>query len=130
MTKRDEMIQIYSDYHKMVYGIRPRYNYASYTLEQLEADFERFEEVCEENAKYEAIRLAKAWAKWDALVDKTIHMGAGDYETALKWIVQSYEGEWDMGYIMFQNGLSQYSCDRGRALYNDLEKISQKLPIG
>lgn len=130
MTKRDEMLQIYSDRHKDAYGFRPRYNYGSFTLEQLEADFKTFNEVCEENAKYEAIRLAKAWAKWDALVDKTIHMGAGNYETALRWIVDSYEGEWDMGYIMWQNGLSQYSCDRGRALYNDLENVSQKLPIG
>ena len=130
MTKRDEMIQIYSDFHKEAYGFRPRYDYGSYTLEQLEADFERFEEVCEENAKYEAIRLAKAWAKWDVLVDKTIHMGAGNYETALRWIVDSYDGEWDMSYIMWQNGLSEWDGDRGRALYNELENVSQKLPIG
>ena len=130
MTKRDEMLQIYSDYHKEAYGVRPRYDYWSYTLEELEADFERFGKVFEENAKYEAIRLAKAWSKWDEMVDKTIHMGAGNYDTALRWIVDSYDGEWDMGYIMWQNGLSKWDGDRGRALYNDLENVSQKLPIG
>jgi hypothetical protein len=64
MTERESMIQIYSDFHKEAYGFRPRYNYHEYTLEQLKADWVRFDEICEWNEKEE--KMAQEWAQKEA----------------------------------------------------------------
>ncbi len=122
MTKKEEILQVYSDYHKEAFGVRPRYDFASYTLEQLEADFDRFEEICEENATHEASRVAQAFVKWDNLILATIDLGAEDYKTALRWIIQSHGIIYDTGYLMWQHGLSKYDGGRGINLFNDIEE--------
>jgi len=122
MTKKEEILQVYSDYHKEAFGVRPRYDYYSYSLEQLEADFKRFGEICDENATHEASRVAQAFVKWDKLILATIDLGAESYKTALRWIAQSHGITYDVGYLMWQHGLSKYDGERGISLFNDIEE--------
>ena len=62
LSERDSLIQIYSDFHKDAYGFRPRgVNYHEFTLEELQADFARFERVCDEEAKW-----FEELGKWEA----------------------------------------------------------------
>ena len=58
---RNDMIQIYSDFHKNAYGVRPRFNYHEFSLERLQADFKNFGEICDLYIK-EAEDMKK-WAK-------------------------------------------------------------------
>ena len=92
LSERDSLIQIYSDFHKDAYGFRPRMlNYHEFTLEELKEDFARFREVCDENNKLEEEANERASAEFEARVQSIIDMGAGDRETALRWILDSYE---------------------------------------
>jgi hypothetical protein len=93
LTHRENMILLYSDFHKDAYGFRPRtINVYALTTEELEADFDRFERVCAENRLEELAAEAEADNKFKMLIANTIQMGAGDETTALCWIVDgAYE---------------------------------------
>ena len=111
LTRREEMLQIYSDYHKEAYGFRPRgYDYSAFTLEQLEADFALFAEICKENQIAEDAAAREAVANFEANVQKLISMGAGDEATALRWIAEAGVSEdgWDMDYHLWKLGISKY----------------------
>lgn len=92
--QRAELIQVYSDFHKDAYGFRPRYDYHSYTLEQLEADFDYFAQLCEEKRIAEEKAEAQAIIVFEQRIAQMMSIGANDRQTALKWL---YEGE---GYVI------------------------------
>ena len=78
--------------YKDAYGCRPRHmDFKSMTLDELkaEADF-----LCEQaNLQYEAEKAQEAAdvEEFKAVVQKTIELGAGDEETALRWMTQDME---------------------------------------
>jgi hypothetical protein len=122
LTPRESMIQIYSDFHKDAYGFRPRgIDYSSMTLEELEADFARFAEVCKENAEAEAKAEAKAVEAFNASIASIISMGAGNKATALRWTAEAGVAEcnWDMDYYLWKLGISTYS-PAGKAIHDQL----------
>ena len=89
LTHRENMILLYSDFHKDAYGFRPRtINVYALTTEELEADFDRFEQVCADNRKEELVAEMEADKAFRALIENTIQMGAGDEATALRWIAE------------------------------------------
>lgn len=119
IEERNESLQIYSDFHKDAYGFRPRYNYHSFSDEQLCADFDTFSNQFNENQKEEAVQLETDIEAWVELVDKTIHMGANTRANALRWIVESHN-EWDAEHIVWSHGL--LFSDKGRALVKEIEE--------
>jgi len=93
------------------------------SLEELKAEADYISKACDEAMKEEAEQEARSLEAFKALVQKTIANGAGDEETALRWLTQSetfYHGQcveswvWDHG-ILF--------TDYGRKLVKQLEKI-------
>jgi hypothetical protein len=113
LSKREALLQIYSDYHKDAYGFRPRYDYYSYSLEQLEADFARFAQMISEAAEAEARDERAAVAAFQAAIQNTIQIGAGDEETALRWLASAGVEEcgpdwehylWKMGILHTEYG--------------------------
>lgn len=122
LTPRESMIQIYSDFHKDAYGFRPRgIDYSSMTLEELEADFARFAEVCKENAEAEAKAEAKAVETFNASIASIVSMGAGNKATALRWAAEAgvADSGWDMDYYLWKLGISTYS-PAGKAIHDQL----------
>jgi hypothetical protein len=119
IEERNSMLQIYSDFHKDAYGYRPRFDYRSFSDEQLVEDFATFERVCEEEAEYEAKRLECAIKACDELIDKTVHMGAGNRATALRWIVDGFD-HFDVEYILWE--LEIFNSDYGRELGKEIEE--------
>jgi hypothetical protein len=102
LTARENMILLYSDFHKDAYGIRPRgLNLYAYTTEELEADFARFEQVCEDNRKEELVAEMEADKAFRALITNTIQMGAGDEVTALRWIAEGEVEQYGYDYEHF-----------------------------
>jgi hypothetical protein len=127
MTAREELIGIYSDTYKDAYGIRPRWkNYDDMTDEEIEAGIEENCKIANENADAEAKYAAEQVEEFKALIDRYINeFGAGDEETALKWILDA-EGEiyglqcieqivWNRG-ILF--------TEYGRELVEKLAKVA------
>ena len=134
LTPRESMIQIYSDFHKDAYGFRPRgINYDAMSLEDLEADFARFAEVCKENANAEAKAEAKAVEEFEASISAIISMGAGNKATALRWIAEAgvADSGWDMSYYLWKLGISEYTA-AGKPIHDMLlpywRKALQKQP--
>jgi hypothetical protein len=127
LAERNEMLQIYSDFHKDAYGFRPRgLDYSAMSDEQLQADFERFAEVMRENEINEAKQLEADLKAWDYAIMNTIQLGARDRKTAIKWL---FEGENDLGYDNPQN-LEHFVwrkgilwSDEGKQVLKELEEI-------
>ena len=118
---RNSMIQTYSDFFKDVNGFRPRHiNVAELSDQQLVEDFNSFSEQFDENKKVEEAELEADSYAWDELVAKTIELGAGDYETALKWIVDGAD-DWDAEAIVWSHGI--LFSDKGRALVIEINKV-------
>ena len=102
LTHREDLIVLYSDFHKDAYGFRPRgINIYAMTTEELEADYSRFAEVCKANSDAEAIAEAEAVEAFKGLITKTIALGADDEVTALRWIVEGAYEEYGFDYEHF-----------------------------
>jgi len=102
LTYRENMILLYSDFHKDAYGFRPRtINVYALTTEELDADFDRFERVCAENRLEELAAEAEADNKFKTLIANTIQMGAGDEVTALRWIAEGEVEQYGYDYEHF-----------------------------
>ena len=126
-SKREALLQIYSDYHKDAYGFRPRYDYSSYSLEQLEADFARFGQMISEAAEAEASDERAAVAAFKSTIRTLIEVGAGDEETALRWLASEAVKECgpDWEHYLWQRGIlhTEYGKELGVKLapiFNEL----------
>lgn len=98
-------------------------DFASMTDAELNTEIESASKINEENFKAEKKAEELAITEFKTLVKETIDLGAGDEETALRWLTQNeefYHGQdleswvWDKG-ILFS--------DYGRKLVKKLEKI-------
>jgi uncharacterized protein YwqG len=126
LEERNGMIQIYSDFHKDAYGFRPRYDYPSFSDEELISDFNYFGEVCKDNAKEEEAFEQARLKDWNTLVEKTIGLGANDRKTALRWLLNA-ELEDENSFIRdvedFVWSLHISHTDDGRELTKELNEI-------
>jgi len=121
LSHRENMILLYSDFHKDAYGFRPRtINVYALTTEELEADFARFGQVCDDNRAEEIAAEYEADKAFQTLIANTIQMGAGDEVTALRWIA---EGEveqygYDYEHFLWNQGIaySAYGKEIARKL--------------
>ena len=102
LSHRENLILLYSDFHKDAYGFRPRtINVYALTTEELEADFARFEQVCKDNRIEELAAEAQADNAFRTLITNTIQMGANDEVTALRWIAEGAIEDYGYDYEHF-----------------------------
>ena len=121
LTHRENMILLYSDFHKDAYGFRPRtINVYALTTEELEADFDRFEQVCADNRKEELVAEMEADKAFRALIENTIQMGAGDEATALRWIAECEVEDYGYDY-------EHYLWNQGIAYSKYGQEIAKKI---
>jgi hypothetical protein len=120
ISKRESLLQIYSDVHKDAYGFRPRYDYSAYSLEQLEAEFVRFSEMIQAAAEAEARAEVAAVAAFKSVIRTLIEVGAGDEETALRWLASAAVEECgpDWEHYLWQRGIlhTEYGREMGTKL--------------
>jgi hypothetical protein len=103
---KEELYQYISDASKDAWGFRTRMDISGMTIEQLmkEADFWEGEVV--RAIKEEKSREAYAIAEFEVLIEDTIAMGAGDRETAIRWLKTADDWfENDEGYFEYHYGL-------------------------
>ncbi len=119
--ERQSLISYISDAHKDAYGFRPRgYNYAEWTVAQLEEEADRLSEAVTRAIEAEEVEKNRAVEAFEQAIQNTIDMGAGNRATALRWLTDAetfYSHQcvesfvWDQG-ILF--------TDYGRALVTEL----------
>lgn len=114
VTTVDEFIrwdletQVY-ECHKDAYGVKGRhYDFASMSIEELEAELDHLIQVANQVAEAEAEAEEAALRHFEAQVAKNIEYGAKDRATAIRWILAAEEldKEYDMGYICYTLGLN------------------------
>lgn len=102
--KRSSLISYISDVSKDARGYRTRLNWDEYTMEELEVIADDFTEELRREIKREEEEKQACVAEFERLVKECIDMGAGDRQTAIRWIV---EGDDE---INLQYDSSDYIC--------------------
>lgn len=104
-----EQLQIsYSEMHKDVYGCRARFHY-DWDLERLKAAYDRLCETAAEEFEREVREQKEAAVAFEEQLATLIAHGAGDRETALRWLLDSItESDMDRYYIEHDPGYVRY----------------------
>lgn len=80
------------DTHKSAYGVKGRhYDFDNMTDEELKDEYEHLCKVANEEYEREQKFYAEQVEEFKELVQKTIDLGAGDEETALRWLTAGQE---------------------------------------
>jgi hypothetical protein len=100
----------YSDLYKDVHGFRPRFATEEQwnSIEWLDIQCSNLYVELQEVMAFEAILEKENIAKFETRINDIINTGAGDRETAIRWIFDAQEDEYiknDKDYFCFQNGL-------------------------
>lgn len=105
----NELHSIYSDLYKDAHGFRPRNDVSSWTEEDFLNEFSYLETVIAQNVHDEQEAQKQAIIRFEGVVSKTIEYGAKDRISALKWLFESddlnFESVFDQEYVEYANGL-------------------------
>ena len=106
LSRKEQLETTVWDMYKEAHGIRPRHlNLAAMTEDELQATCKRLEAEIEMADKARSEAEAKAVVRFSKRVEDTIKSGAGDRETALRWIMEAdaVNGDWE--FLAWINGL-------------------------
>lgn len=121
-----EMTNNYSDFYKDVYGFRPRHDTSSWTREDWKAELDKLSRQLEENIEMEKIANQKAIQEFENRVQTVIESGAGNRETALRWMLQAdgseFDHDQDIESWVYDQGL--LFTDAGRKLVEDIRQLA------
>ena len=95
--------------HKEAYGVKGRhYDFDKMSNEDLQKELDHLAEVAKREQEIEKRMEEEAYEKFEKNITKTIELGAGDRETAIKWILEGegLDNEKDTSYICYCLGLS------------------------
>jgi hypothetical protein len=107
---------ILSDMHKDAYGFRPRNEEFWAGLDTPEACARRAEDLepaIRASIEEENAREVRCIEIFEAAIQRTVEVGAGDRETAIRWL---RDGEEDARYFEYDNGLP-YGYLKGEDIY-------------
>jgi hypothetical protein len=107
MTVLEQLACTFSDMYKDAHGFRPRgIDTSRFTEEDFRKEFEYLQRVILENDAREREAQAAAARDFEARVGELIAIGAGNRETALRWIMEADgNGYNDWEYVAFVNDL-------------------------
>ena len=106
LSELEQCRETYWDMYKDAYGFRPRgIDTDSWTVDQYIQEFDHLEKVIQERIDEENEAQQAAALKFEDRVLQLIGLGAGNRETALRWIDDADGSYGDMEYLCFLNGL-------------------------
>jgi hypothetical protein len=106
MSDLEQAQCMFWDMYKDAYGFRPRgIDTSTWTLEQFQEEFVILGQAIDREETARKAAEAEAIDKFEKHVINTICMGAGDRETALRWIMQSSNANGDWEYLCYDLGL-------------------------
>ena len=107
--ERSNLITSVYEMHKDAYGVKGRhYDFDNMSNKELEEELDRLCAVAKAEREAEEQYEKETYENFEGRVAETLKMGAGNRETAIKWILQAegLENEKDAGYICYNLGLS------------------------
>ena len=129
-SERNETVSYISDVYKDVNGLRPRnYNWDAFSDKELDEFLADLNEQADD--LYWKMRTEQVVSefKFKKLIKNTIAFGAGDRETALRWLIQGYDdGQidgWTVDGILITNNIDYTKY--GFKIKAELEKVIQSL---
>jgi len=100
---RDDTASYISDGYKDAHGIRPRWlDYDAMSNEELNATADSVSRDVRESIEREKEDDANAIAEFKTLIQETIAMGAGDKETAVRWLYEAVQRDWGYNEFTFE----------------------------
>ena len=112
-----------ADLSKSAYGYKNRVDWKTTSLEELERLEDSYARAAEEAYEMEKDQEEKDLASFKESISKYISLGAGDEETALRWMVQDesfYNGQ-DVEHWVWSQGI--LFTDFGRELVNKINSL-------
>jgi hypothetical protein len=101
-SEKDELGAVYYDFYKEVHGIRPRWvNHEEATIEWYRAELESLQRQADINWQEQLVCEAEATAKFEKSIDSLIASGAGDRATAIRWIHEANDTNYDSEYLCY-----------------------------
>ena len=105
ISELDQARSEYSDFHKDVFGFRPRWDYSAMTL----ADFDReFEFLSEESKRQQELRAkaeAAAAVRLEQRILSLLESGAKSRAMALRWLDEAEGTNGDVDFLCFCLGV-------------------------
>lgn len=98
-------LEVYSDFYKEAYGVRPRHDVSNWDVARFEQEFKTLATVCEDNNRREAEEAAVAIAEFEESVKKLINVGAKDRAAAIRWLHDREGTDGDTGFLEYKLGL-------------------------
>ena len=96
----------YWDMYKDAYGVRPRgVDTSTWTLADFDAEFQLLGEIIKQEDIARKAAETEAIEKFEQHVINTVCMGAGNRETALRWIMDASNANGDWEYLCYDLGL-------------------------
>jgi len=125
-TMYDYSEELFSDFHKDAYGFRPR-NHRFYDADTTPAEKQEIWDATgrafDRRQAEEARREEEALADFKDQITKVIEAGAGDRQTALRWMTQGETFYHHQCVEMWVYDQGILFTDYGRELVKELEKI-------
>lgn len=123
IPREDLELFIYEEF-KTAYGVKGRhYNFAAMSRDELEREAESIADACDRALEEEARREKESIVELELEIESTIKCGAGDRETALRWMTSEerfYHNQCVEHWVWNQGVLF---TDYGRKLVNELMDI-------
>lgn len=109
LSELEQLAGEYSDAHKDAYGFRPR-GQANWTVEDYKAALPGVYDDVRQSIADEQARQAESVVQFEAKVQKLIAMGAGNRQTALRWMANEGQAvgdlsKWTLEELEFDNDL-------------------------
>lgn len=113
MSELEQARCTFWDMYKDAHGVRPRHvDTSQWTLEDFYKEFDYLQKVIGEEIQRQREREEKAVVAFELRVQVVASMGAGDRETALKWIMEADDAGGDWEYLCYINGLPYRYFDK------------------
>lgn len=104
LTELEQLAGEYSDAFKDANGFRPRWC-NNWTVEDYKRELPGVYEDCRRSMEAEKARQAESVVQFEAKVQTLIGMGAGDRQTALRWMVDGDLSKWSLEELEYDNDL-------------------------
>ena len=130
--KRNEVLSWISDLYKDVYGIRPRgYNFHEWSFNELSEFVNDLSQQAEDDRKHEENMAKEAEIEFNKRIQEIINLGAGNRETALRWMLQGDMGDEELDLYAVESFTMSRGIDytdTGRKVEKELIEIANKNP--
>ena len=102
----DNQFDFYSDFHKDVYGFRPRHDF-DFDVVKWEQVFAELQSASERALAADQEQEAAQVALFEASITAMIDNGAGDRATAIRWYAQgeNFQCDQDVEFWLYKQGL-------------------------